>query len=104
MTTQVLRETTTVVLAGGGASGLTAATLLRKSGIDCVVLERRPRDYVEQRQRAGALEYRAVRMFQDWGLSSVLGSFRPMALWRSASMASRSLSGGIGVRGAADRS
>ncbi|MFJ9147920.1 4-hydroxybenzoate 3-monooxygenase [Streptomyces sp. NPDC102270] len=53
---------------------MTVATLLRHSGIDCVVLERRSRDHVAQRQRAGIVETRAVRMFDSWGLSDqVLG-------------------------------
>src|SRR5258708_3875865 len=69
------REATTVAIVGGGASGLTTAMLLRRSGIDCVVLERQSRDYVEQRQRAGLVEFRGVRMFTEWGLADVLGAF-----------------------------
>jgi p-hydroxybenzoate 3-monooxygenase len=73
--TQTSRESTTVAIVGGGVSGLTAATLLRRSGVDCVVLERQSRAYVEQRQRAGVVEYRGVRMFTEWGLDQLLGSF-----------------------------
>jgi p-hydroxybenzoate 3-monooxygenase len=73
--TQPLREATTVVIVGGGVAGLTAAMLLRRSGISCVVLERHSRAHVEQRQRAGILEYRGVRMFQQWGLAELLGQF-----------------------------
>lgn len=75
MTTQVLREKTTVAIVGGGVAGLTLASLLRKVGVDCVIVERRPRTYVEQRQRAGVVEFRGVRMFQEWGLGAVLGKF-----------------------------
>jgi p-hydroxybenzoate 3-monooxygenase len=64
---RVPRETTTVAIVGAGVSGLTAAMLLRRSGVGCVVLERQSRGYVEQRQRAGVVEYRGVRMFQQWG-------------------------------------
>ncbi|MFG1603985.1 4-hydroxybenzoate 3-monooxygenase [Actinoplanes sp. NPDC049265] len=60
---------TTVAIIGAGPSGLTLANLLRTAGIGCVVLERRSREYVEQRQRAGVLEHRAVRMFEEWGLA-----------------------------------
>ncbi|WP_405875273.1 4-hydroxybenzoate 3-monooxygenase [Streptomyces sp. NBC_00005] len=68
------RESTTVVVVGAGPAGLTVANLLRRSGIDCVVLERRSREYVAQRQRAGIVETRAVRMFDSWGLADrVLG-------------------------------
>jgi p-hydroxybenzoate 3-monooxygenase len=75
MTTQATREETTVAIVGGGVAGLTTAMLLRRSGIDCVVLERQSRDYVEQRQRAGLVEYRGVRMFREWGLGDLLGTF-----------------------------
>jgi p-hydroxybenzoate 3-monooxygenase len=69
------RESTTVAIIGGGVAGLTTAMLLRRSGVDCVVLERQSRAYVEQRQRAGMVEYRGIRMFCDWGLEDVLGRF-----------------------------
>src|SRR6201992_725352 len=70
-----VRESTTVAIIGGGVSGLTTALLLRSAGIDSIVLERRPRAYVEERQRAGLVEHRAVRMFAQWGLGDVLHGF-----------------------------
>ncbi|MFB7272622.1 4-hydroxybenzoate 3-monooxygenase [Streptomyces sp. NPDC056244] len=47
---------TTVGIVGAGPAGLLLARLLHNAGIDSVVLERRDRAYVEQRQRAGILE------------------------------------------------
>src|SRR5579859_4719485 len=73
--TQALREETTVVIVGGGAAGLTTAMLLARSGVDCIVLERQSRSYVEQRQRAGLVEDRGARMFRERGLGDLLGTF-----------------------------
>lgn len=61
-------ENATVVIIGGGVSGLTLGNFLMRNGLECVVLERRSREYVEQRQRAGVIDTRAVRMFREWGL------------------------------------
>lgn len=65
-------EETTVAIIGAGASGLTLATFLHQVGIACVVLERRNRAYIEVRQRAGVVDARAVRMFQQRGLADQL--------------------------------
>ncbi|WP_406287977.1 4-hydroxybenzoate 3-monooxygenase [Embleya sp. NBC_00896] len=61
-------ENTTVVIVGAGVAGLTLGNFLLRSGIGCVILEKRSREYVEQRQRAGVIDTRAVRMFREWGL------------------------------------
>lgn len=71
-------EETTVAIIGAGVSGLTLAAFLQKSGIACVVLERRNRAYIEMRQRAGVVDARAVRMFEQWGLADKL-LFGPVA-------------------------
>jgi len=63
---------TTVAIIGAGVSGLTLATFLQKSGIPCIVLERRDRAYIEMRQRAGVVDARAVRMFEQWELADKL--------------------------------
>ena len=65
-------EETTVAIIGAGVSGLALATFLQKSGVACVILERRDRSYVEMRQRAGVVDARAVRMFEQWGLADKL--------------------------------
>lgn len=58
---------TTVGIIGGGPSGLLLARLLHRAGIDSVVLERRDRAYVEQRQRAGILEQATVDVLRAAG-------------------------------------
>lgn len=61
-------ESTTVAIIGAGVAGLALGNLLRRRGIDCIILEKRSREYVETRQRAGVIDTRAVRMFRAWGL------------------------------------
>ncbi|MBB4965517.1 4-hydroxybenzoate 3-monooxygenase [Saccharothrix violaceirubra] len=64
--------TTTVVVIGAGVAGLTVANLLRRTGIDCVVLERHNRDHVERRQRAGVLDFAAEQVYVRAGLDDRL--------------------------------
>ncbi|MFD7661175.1 4-hydroxybenzoate 3-monooxygenase [Streptomyces sp. NPDC059788] len=66
------RENTAVVIVGAGVAGLTLGNFLLRSGIECVILEKHGREYVERRQRAGAIDSRGVRMFRAWGLDGVL--------------------------------
>lgn len=65
-------ENTTVVIVGGGVAGLTLGNVLLRHGIDCTVLEKRSRAYVEQRQRAGALDSFGVGVLRRRGLGAVL--------------------------------
>lgn len=65
-------QETKVVIIGAGVSGLALATILQKSGVPCVVLERRDRTYIEKRQRAGVVDARAVQMFGRWGMAEKL--------------------------------
>ena len=51
---------TQVGIIGAGPAGLLLSHLLHLRGIDSVVLERRSRDYVERRVRAGVLEQGTV--------------------------------------------
>ena len=53
---------TQVAIIGGGPSGLLLAQLLHRRGIETVVLERKTKDYVLGRIRAGVLEQGLVRM------------------------------------------
>ncbi|WP_433854489.1 FAD-dependent monooxygenase [Streptomyces kronopolitis] len=62
----------TVVIVGGGIAGLALGNFLLRKGISCIVLERHDRDYVEQRQRAGALDAGGVRRLREWGLAEVV--------------------------------
>lgn len=65
-------QRTSVVIVGGGASGLTLASFLQSANVRCVVLERRHRTYMEARQRAGVVDGRGVAMFERWGLADKL--------------------------------
>ncbi|MBK3647425.1 MULTISPECIES: 4-hydroxybenzoate 3-monooxygenase [Streptomyces] len=63
---------TTVGIIGAGPAGLLLARLLHRSGIDCVVLEARTREYVEHRQRAGMLEQGTVDALREAGAADRL--------------------------------
>jgi len=60
---------TQVVIIGGGPSGLLLGQLLHRNGIEAVVLERKTRDYVLSRIRAGILETGFVKLMREAGVS-----------------------------------
>ncbi len=59
---------TQVGIVGAGPAGLLLAHLLRLQGIDSIVLEKRSRQYVESRVRAGVLEQGTVDMLIEAGV------------------------------------
>ena len=63
---------TQVAIIGAGPAGMFLAHLLRRDGIDAVVIERRDRDYVEGRVRAGVLEQVTVDLMRRLGLDARL--------------------------------
>ena len=64
------KERTQVGIIGAGPAGLMLSHLLARSGIDSVVLERRSREYVEKRVRAGVLEQGTVNLMRETGLGA----------------------------------
>ncbi|MBR9863955.1 MAG: 4-hydroxybenzoate 3-monooxygenase [Rhodobacteraceae bacterium] len=58
---------TQVAIIGGGPSGLLLSQLLDKHGIDSIVLERKTKDYVLGRIRAGVLEQGLVGLMEQAG-------------------------------------
>lgn len=60
---------TQVVIVGGGPSGLLLGQLLHNKGIETVILERKTREYVLARIRAGILETGLVNMMREAGVS-----------------------------------
>ena len=60
---------TDVAIIGGGPAGLMLSQLLNLAGVSTVVLERRSRDYVLSRIRAGVLEHGTVEMMHRAGIA-----------------------------------
>src|SRR5579859_6056315 len=56
---------TQIGIIGAGPAGLVLAHLLRRAGIDCVVLESQTRQYIEERVRAGVLEQGTVDLLNE---------------------------------------
>lgn len=63
---------TQVAIIGGGPSGLLLSQLLSTRGIDSIVLERRTKDYVLGRIRAGVLERGLVSLLEEAGCADRL--------------------------------
>lgn len=63
---------TQVVIIGGGPSGLLLGQLLHRRGVDAIVLERKTRDYVLGRIRAGVLETGLVGLLEEAGVAERL--------------------------------
>jgi p-hydroxybenzoate 3-monooxygenase len=63
---------TQVAIVGAGPSGLLLAQLLQRSGVDCIVLERRSREHVAGRIRAGILEPATVALLEQAGVGGRL--------------------------------
>jgi p-hydroxybenzoate 3-monooxygenase len=61
---------TQITIIGAGPAGLFLAHLLAQAGIDAVVLEKRTRDYVESRVRAGVLERVTVDLMDRLGVGA----------------------------------
>ena len=63
---------TQVGIIGGGPAGLLLSQILHRNGVENVVLERRSRDYVLGRIRAGVLEWGSVEVLRNAGVGERL--------------------------------
>jgi p-hydroxybenzoate 3-monooxygenase len=65
---------TGIAIIGAGPAGLLLGHLLRAEGIDCIILERQTRDYVESRIRAGVLETVTTDLLHRLGIDAGLNA------------------------------
>ena len=65
---------TQVAIIGAGPSGLLLGHLLRAAGVDCIILERQNRHYVESRIRAGVLETVTTDLLHRLGIDAGLNA------------------------------
>ncbi|RYE04066.1 MAG: 4-hydroxybenzoate 3-monooxygenase [Sphingomonadales bacterium] len=63
---------TQVAIIGSGPSGLLLGHLLKQAGVDCIIVERQARDYVEGRIRAGVLETVTTDLMHKLGIDAGL--------------------------------
>jgi p-hydroxybenzoate 3-monooxygenase len=61
-----------VVIVGAGPAGLLLGNILFDNGVECLILERHTREYIEGRTRAGLIEDRAVISLTRYGLGDRL--------------------------------
>lgn len=66
---EVSRLRTQIVIIGGGPSGLLLGQLLHRRGIDSIILERKTRQHVLGRIRAGILEVGFVDLMREAGVA-----------------------------------
>ena len=69
---EMRRLRTQVAIVGAGPAGLMLGHLLHLQGIDSVVLENRPEEYVIARVRAGVLEQGTVDLMHEVGIGGRL--------------------------------
>lgn len=72
VSTERAEDQATVVIIGAGPAGLVLGNLLLAEGIDCLILERGTREYVQTRARAGFLVANSVRILEQNGLAAGL--------------------------------
>jgi p-hydroxybenzoate 3-monooxygenase len=65
---------TQVAIIGAGPAGLLLGHLLRAEGVDCVIIERQAREYVESRIRAGVLETVTTDLLHRLGIDAGLNA------------------------------
>ena len=69
-----MERKTQVAIVGGGPAGLLLGHLLRADGVDCIIVERQARDYVESRIRAGVLETVTTDLLHRLGIDAGLNA------------------------------
>jgi p-hydroxybenzoate 3-monooxygenase len=85
---------TQVGIVGAGPAGLLLSQLLHLQGIETVILERRSREYVEGRIRAGVLEQGTVDLLEEAEVGERMR--REGLVWSTTASSSASAVGATG--------
>ena len=64
----MILQSTQVCIIGAGPAGLLLAFLLKRNGIDCIIVERQSREVLEKTIKAGVLEHPTINLLKELGL------------------------------------
>ena len=93
-----MKAVESVIVVGAGPAGLTAAITLARSGVDCIVVERR--NELSSLPRATVVSTRSMELIRSWGIEHDVragGDAVEWLLWECTTLADAANGAGIAV-------